>query len=194
MEEYNNKAELDLMKEQMRELKRIVAGKDLVNNELMRQVISYKAQWIRRYNKVQLFVLLPFIYIVFLFLTYGQNLSWGFYWATVIITTCSAVFDVYINRMSDKDYTSMPLFDLMTALVKRQRFRRMQISVGLPAAALWLVWYAMELNAMGNEFSIISAIFGGVIGGVIGYLVYYKAQRSDDAAVSDIRKMMDERD
>ena len=40
MEEYNNKAELDLMKEQMRELKRIVAGKDLVNNELMRQVIS----------------------------------------------------------------------------------------------------------------------------------------------------------
>ena len=194
MEEYNNKAELDLMKEQMRELKRIVAGKDLVNNELMRQVISYKAQWIRRYNKVQLFVLLPFIYIVFLFLTYRQNLSWGFYWATVFFTTCSAVFDVYINRMSDKDYTSMPLFDLMTALVKRQKMRRIQFALGIPAVALWCLWYAMELNTVENESLITGAVIGAAFGVCIGYRIFAKAQRTDDAAVSDIRKMMDERD
>lgn len=197
MEDYNANAELDIMKEQMRELKRIVDSKDLVNHKLMRQVISYKAQWIRRFNKFQIFGLLPFIYLVFLFLVWRLNISWLFYWATVVMTTVSVVFDVYINRLSDNDYTNMPLLDLMDALVKRQKLRRIQIAVGIPVVALWCSWYIMELGAAdiyGSNFEgmLIGIILGGIVGGLIGYCVVNKAQRTDADAVRDIRKMMSE--
>lgn len=196
MEDYNINAELDLMKEQMRELKQIVESKDLVNRDLMRQIMAYKAKWIQRLNKIQIFVILPLIFLGFLFLQHLIGLSWLFYWVTVVGCCISVCIDVYINRLSDKDYYSMPLLDLMTRLVKRQKYRRIQFAVGIFVVALWCVWYIMEIRAAEStsDFSglWISGAIGGIIGGIVAYLINDKAQQIDAAAVRDIRKMMGE--
>lgn len=185
----NIEFELEQMKEQIHELKRIVGTKDLVNQSLMRQVVASKSKWIRRYNVFQFIILLPFIFLSFFSLKYVYNMSWLFYWATVAMCTVSVVTDLYINRLSDDDYSSMPLLELMTRLIKRQKNRRIQMLVSIPIFSLWCVWYIMEIQI---AVSWIFILIGGVSGAIIGFWITHKAQRTDAAAVRNLRKLMEE--
>jgi len=196
MTETNEKqyADLDQMRIQMQDLKRSLDNQKLVNQRLMRQVMASKSVFIRRYTRFQLYILLPFIFLIFLLVKEQNGMSWLLYTVTVVMCSVSIGIDTYINRMSEDDYASMPLLELMSSLVRRRKNRRIQMAVGLPVVALWLVWYIVEIYGIekfGNG-GWIGCVIGGVIGGFIGFKITNRAQQIDMDAIKNIRQMMDE--
>ncbi len=118
--------------------------------------------------------------------------SWLFYIVTVAMCTVSICVDVYINRINEKDYVSMPLLELMTALIRRRKNRRIQTMVGLPLAVLWMVWYVVECYGFERLEGVwVGAVLGGLVGCLIGLKINDKAQRIDAEAIEEIRRMMD---
>lgn len=188
----NQNDELDLMRQQMHELKQVINEQNIINEQLLRQVMASKSAWIRRFSRLEIFLLLPYIIITFLVLKYMVGLSWLFFAATVAMVTVSIGFDVYINRIGAEDYAQMPLLELMECLARRRRQRKLQLLVGLPVATLWLAWACYELSstAVFHEAWIGCAI-GGIVGGLIGIAITNSAQETDARAIKDIRKMID---
>ncbi len=188
----NQHDELGLMRQQMHELKQVINEQNIINEQLLRQVMASKSAWIRRFSRLEIFILLPYIILVFLLLKYQAGLSWLFYGATVVMVTISIGFDVYINRIDAGDYAGMPLLDLMEAFVRRRRHRRLQLLIGLPVAALWLIWCIYELSGTRIfEGAWVGCLIGGIIGGLIGIKITNRAQAIDAEAIKDIRKIID---
>ena len=188
----NQNDELGLMRQQMHELKQVINEQNIINEQLLRQVMASKSAWIRRFSRLEIFILLPYIILVFLLLKYQTGLSWLFYGATVVMVTISIGFDVYINRIDAGDYADMPLLDLMEALVRRRRHRRLQLLIGLPVAALWLIWCIYELSGTRIfEGAWLGCLIGGIFGGLIGIKITNRAQAIDAEAIKDIRKIID---
>lgn len=188
----NQNDELDLMRQQMHELKQVINEQNIINEQLLRQVMASKSAWIRRFSRLEIFFALPYIILAFLLLKYYVGISWLFYGATVVMVTISIGFDVYINRIDAGDYADMPLLDLMEALVRRRRHRRLQLLIGLPVAALWLIWCIYELSGSRIfEGAWVGCIIGGIIGGLIGIKITNRAQATDAEAIKDIRKIID---
>ncbi len=185
-------SELDEMRGQMQDLKRTIESQKLINQQLMRQVMASKAVFIRHYSIFELYVMLPSIYLLFLLVKFQMETSWLFYIVTVAMCTVSICVDVYINRINEKDYVSMPLLELMTALIRRRKNRRIQTMVGLPLAVLWMVWYVVECYGFERLEGVwVGAVLGGLVGCLIGLKINDKAQRIDAEAIEEIRRMMD---
>ncbi len=185
-------SELDEMRGQMQDLKRTIESQKLINQQLMRQVMASKAVFIRHYSAFELYVLLPAIYLLFLLVKFQMGTSWLFYIVTVVMCTVSICVDVYINRINEKDYMSMPLLELMTALIRRRKNRRIQTMVGLPLAVLWMAWYVVECFGFERLEGVwVVAVLGGLVGCLIGLKINDKAQRIDADAIDEIRRMMD---
>ncbi len=185
-------SELDEMRGQMQDLKRTIESQKLINQQLMRQVMASKAVFIRHYSIFELYVMLPSIYLLFLLVKFQMETSWLFYIVTEAMCTVSICVDVYINRINEKDYVSMPLLELMTALIRRRKNRRIQTMVGLPLAVLWMVWYVVECYGFERLEGVwVGAVLGGLVGCLIGLKINDKAQRIDAEAIEEIRRMMD---
>ena len=88
----NQNDELGLMRQQMHELKQVINEQNIINEQLLRQVMASKSAWIRRFSRLEIFILLPYIILVFLLLKYQAGLSWLFYGATVVMVTISIGF------------------------------------------------------------------------------------------------------
>lgn len=188
----NQNDELDLMRQQMHELKQVINEQNIINEQLLRQVMASKSAWIRRFSRLEIFFALPYIILVFLLLKYYVGISWLFYGATAVMVTISIGFDVYINRIDAGDYADMPLLDLMETLVRRRRHRRLQLLIGLPVAALWLIWCIYELSGTRIfEGAWVGCLIGGIVGGLIGIKITNRAQATDAEAIKDIRKIID---
>ena len=192
MTEYND---LDMMRAQMHELKQDINRHNMVNEKLMRQVMAYKSAWIRQYRSFELFCLLPFIYISFIFIKFYIGTSWLFYASTVIICTVSVLADIYIVRLNHNDYASMPLTELMLSLEKRRRQRRLQMLIAAPVGLLWIAWYIFECHGYEYFEGIwIGALIGGLIGGAIGMKINKRAQRTDAEAINEIKQLIETRE
>lgn len=188
--ENQNIDELEAMRRQMGELRATLDRQEIVNERLMRKVMAGKGGYIRRMRNVQLFIVLPFIVLMFLVQKYQLGTSWALYVATVLMSAVSVAFETYINRMSESDYSEMPLLELIKALQRRRKQRRLQVSIGLPIVALWLVWYSIELTGItGDHFFVVSAVIGGVFGGWIGIAIMRRMQRIDADAIGDIQEL-----
>lgn len=188
--ENQNIDELEAMRRQMGELRATLDRQEIVNERLMRKVMAGKGGYIRRMRNVQLFIVLPFIVLMFLVQKYQLGTSWALYVATVLMSAVSVAFETYINRMSESDYSEMPLLELIKALQRRRKQRRLQVSIGLPIVALWLVWYSIELTGItGDYFFVVSAVIGGVVGGWIGIAIMRRMQRIDADAIDDIQEL-----
>lgn len=188
--ENQNIDELEAMRRQMGELRATLDLQEIVNERLMRKVMAGKGGYIRRMRNVQLFIVLPFIVLMFLVQKYQLGTSWALYVATVLMSAVSVAFETYINRMSESDYSEMPLLELIKALQRRRKQRRLQVSIGLPIVALWLVWYSIELTGItGDYFFVVSAVIGGVVGGWIGIAIMRRMQRIDADAIDDIQEL-----
>lgn len=192
MTDYND---LDMMRAQMQELKQDINRHNIITEKLMRQVMAYKSAWIRQYKSFELFFLLPFIYIAFLVIKFYIGTSWLFYVSTVIICTASVLVDVYIGRLNYNDYATMPLAELVLALEKRRRQRRLQMLIGAPVGLLWIAWYIFECQGIEYfEGTWIGALIGGLIGGAIGMKINNRAQRTDAEAINEIKQMIETRE
>ncbi len=188
--ENQNIDELEAMRRQMGELRATLDRQEIVNERLMRKVMAGKGGYIRRMRNVQLFIVLPFIVLMFLVQKYQLGTSWALYVATVLMSAVSVAFETYINRMSESDYSEMPLLELIKALQRRRKQRRLQVSIGLPIVALWLVWYSIELTGItGDYFFVVSAVIGGIVGGWIGISIMRRMQRIDADAIDDIQEL-----
>ena len=64
----NQNDELGLMRQQMHELKQVINEQNIINEQLLRQVMASKSAWIRRFSRLEIFILLPYIILVFLLL------------------------------------------------------------------------------------------------------------------------------
>lgn len=182
--------ELEAMRRQMGELRATLDRQEIVNERLMRKVMAGKSGYIRRMRNMQLFLVLPFIVIIFLVQKYQLGTSWALYVATVLMSAVSVAFETYVNRMSESDYSEMPLLELIKALKRRRKQRRLQVYVGLPIATLWLIWYSWELSGIKGDYPFaISVLIGGIAGGWIGISIMRRMQRIDADAIDDIQEL-----
>ena len=183
---------LEAMRGQMREFKALLDRQELVNERLLRKVTTERAAWMTKYQNFQLFFLLPFIYLAFLFIKYQGNISWLFYWATVLMCTVSVGYDTYVNRLGRKGYESLPLLDLAIELGKRRKRRRIQLLVGLPIAFVWMIWYCYEVAGDPFAYGIwVGICIGGIFGALIGFIIMKRMQRTDAETIGDIQQFLD---
>ena len=183
---------LEIMRGQMREFKAQLDRQELINERLLRKVTSERAAWMSKYQNFQLFFLLPFIYLTFLFMKFQGNISWFFYWVTVAMCTVSVGYDNYVNRLGRKGYESLPLLDLTIELDKRRKRRRVQLLVAIPIAIAWLIWYCYEVSVTPFASGMwVGICIGGLIGLMIGVRVMKRMQKTDAESIGDIQQFLD---
>lgn len=179
------------MRRQMAELKTSLEQRELVSERLMRQVMASKGGYIRRFRNLQLFFSLPFVLLCFLIVREQLNLTWYFWSFTALMMVGAVGATYYTNRLSERDYGSMPLLELMKSLEMRRRHRRMQEYVGVPVGVLWVVWYCIELSGTEDGSALIlPSVIGGVIGAIIGVNAMLRMQRIDKDAIDDIKEIL----
>ena len=186
----NNTDELEALRAQMQELKATLDRHELFNEKLLRRKIATSNAG--RSYKYFNFILVPFIAAALLFLKENISISWLFYWCTLIFTTASVAFDTYINRITRKEYTTMALLELASALERRRRLRRLHLALGMPLVIPWMIWYCYELSD-NVPYSWIYIIIGGFIGGSIGIYMMRRMQKKDATAIDDIHQFLDDR-
>ena len=188
----DNNNELETMRMQLQTLKQKLESQKIVTDNLTRHAMRDKMSWIKRYTWMQLFLIWPFIIISFFGMAYIGEISWALFWFTVITTGISVVADIFINRVSERDWLGESLLQTCHKLIRMKRRRVRQQMVGIPLGLILILWMAFDI-AHGSidpeavPLFIISICIGGTAGGIIGLLIVRKMQRTNDAIIRQIR-------
>ena len=188
----DNNNELETMRMQLQTLKQKLESQKIVTDNLTRHAMRDKMSWIKRYTWMQLFLIWPFIIISFFGMAYIGEISWALFWFTVITTGISVVADIFINRVSERDWLGESLLQTCHKLIRMKRMRVRQQMVGIPLGLILILWMAFNI-AHGSidpeavPLFIISICIGGTAGGIIGLLIVRKMQRTNDAIIRQIR-------
>lgn len=188
--------ELNILKEEMALLKQNLDKEQIVNEKLMRTVMSQRALWMNILVKAE-FIIIPITYIVFVISCAFFKISQWYSFAFLILGLIDSIVDLRTFRISPKIFSKYSMMEVRNLLTKQKKERFIHLCIAFPLAIIWLVLFA---NAIFNSESfsngmdpvgysgIIGGIIGGLIGGIIVFVIYHKAQKTNDTIIDDINE------
>ena len=191
--EYFDFAELQSMKEQISILKGKLDKEAVVNDALIRKVLSEKADKLKIMGwgkTVVAFLSIPLMVWCCSFL--GMSLNF-----TVVTTVLLTVAFLYMySSHREINGTNMMCDDLIEVSGRVARLKQRYttwIKFSVPFLAVWFSWFLYELyNAslplQNLRAAVIGIAVGGVIGGTAGVIRYRKMQRISKELLQEIEK------
>lgn len=182
--------ELEAMRGQMQILRQKLQDQELVNDRLLRNAMSNKMSWVTKYIWFELWGLFPLCVLVFsankmLF----PSMSWYPTLVILALTFVDVLIDLYVNRVSARDWQSENLLQTADKLLRMKKLRWVQLAVSIPLLVGVFWWYLAEFPSDVRLFITAGGVIGGVIGLAVGVSILLKMQRINDSLIRQIREM-----
>ena len=190
---YFDSAELQDMKEQISILKEKLDKEAIVNEALIRRVLSDKADKLKIMGlgkTVISFLSIPMIVWCTTFL----GMSLGFTIISAIFLTIAFLY--MYNSHREINSTNLMCDDLIEVGKRVARLKQSYsswIKFSIPFVTIWFCWFFYELYNAGLPLpnlyaAVVGVAVGGVIGGTIGVMKYRKIQRVSKELLQEIEK------
>lgn len=201
MENKTNEEGLEQMRSQLETLKHKLDSQQIVNDRLMRTAMQSRMGWIGRYVRVEEYLFLPVVAVVFLGVKVVFGVSWWFFAFTMVMCVADIVAEHKVNILAGSLWKNGSMVEVRRRLVRMKELRRRQLMISFPVVAVWLVVLVFELmsaGAFGPGVPPVSewrpAAFAGVVGGVVGavaglvvaVVLVRKMQRTNDELIRQI--------
>ena len=186
--------QLDILKQEMAQLKRNLDKEQIVNDNLLRTVMRQKASWLNKFVTAE-FIMLPFLYLMFAGICAYFHISQWYAVTLLVLSFIDVVIDIRTFRISPKVFSTCTMLEVRRLLVRQKKERFIHMCISLPLAIVWLI---LMLSAIANASDplatdhalnyagVIGGVIGGIIGGIVVFVIYRKAQRTNDTLLSDI--------
>ena len=195
----NNDLQLQQMRQQMTELKQQLDKQQIVNEQLLRQSMTSKMSWIKRYIWLEM-ALIPILLLILAPIHAMLGLSWWLYGFLAVMLVVDVAADWRINHVDRNQLLTGNLVEASRRLTLMKKQRAWSFALGILGVIIWIVWFLYELQcASGMQSSdflngfAMGGFFGGIIGGVIGLIVaiiiFYKMQRTNDEVLAQIDQL-----
>lgn len=180
-------------------LERKLQKESIVNDRLMRRVMSDKVSGWQRDTRVLRFVAVLMIpYTAWFFHWLGFSL-----WLTVVTCLFFVVYIAYdtcnARVLLPKHFFSDDLLDVQRRLLCAKRNYSRWLHFAIPFLLVWLIWLCYEVNVVFGGNSVyqrsiyIGMLVGGCIGGLCGWSYYRKTQRIIRELSAGIAELMEEK-
>ena len=195
----NNDLQLEQMRQQMTELKQQLDKQQIVNEQLLRQSMTSKMSWIKRYIWLEM-ALIPILLLILAPIHAMLGLSWWLYGFLAVMLVVDVAADWRINHVDRNQLLTGNLVEASRRLTLMKKQRAWSFALGILGVIIWIVWFLYELQcasgmqssdflngfAMGGFFV---GIIGGVIGLVVAIIIFYKMQRTNDEVLAQIDQL-----
>ena len=193
--------ELQEMREQLAALKEKLNKQEVVNDRLIRDVLSQKKKSV---DKNIWFVGICGLITITIgnstWSSWGVS-SWFLIGTTVFVLVCILMTIIPHNWVKKKDIQSG---NLLVAAKQVHRLRKLYKNweiVGIILAIIWAAWLFIEFSAVIENKQILylligASVVGGIIGGIIGLKISRKTIHTLDEMIQEIEEMseLDEED
>ena len=185
--------DLDILKQEMAELKRNLDKEQIVNDRLLRTVMRQKASWLNRLVTVEV-IMLPLLYLMFVGICAYFHVSQWYAFSMLILSALDVVADLRTFRISPKVFSTCSLLEVRKLLIKQKKERFIHVCIALPLAIVWILLFSYAIfratSPLAEDHNLnFAGAIGGVIGAIIGTVVviviYRKAQRTNDNLLSE---------
>lgn len=187
--------ELEALRNEVKELKRLLANSRITNEKVLRKAMNAKSGWLDRLVKVEIFSL-PLTALIFMAFSAAVGASMWPIAAFIVIGGISTWLDWYTLRIAPTSILDMPMMQLKANLIRQKKYRMIQTVVESVVTFLWLCWYVYSIKSVlspDDELDNILkySIFGGsFVGGIISVFViiwiYKKAQKTNNELIDSI--------
>lgn len=201
MEEKNNNLslesrELEEMRRQVGLLKAKLEQESIVNDRLMRSILTTKRDRIDRYL-LKLMVLMPFtLALMYLDFAILFPLSTPFLVFTEVMLLAAGVF-TYLNKrlLASADMAGGNLVEESKKLVRFRKREIRYVCVGLPLGVAWVAWivfyefpHCPRAAEMGL-FLTVGCLTGAVVGAIVGLRMFRTMLRGVNDIVAQIKEV-----
>lgn len=170
--------ELQEMREQLAALKEKLDQQEVVNDRLIRSVLSQKMKVVNQRGWISGIAAL-FVITFGNWMFCQMGLSVGFLVGTTImmITCCAATWISHSWVKSDNIATG----DLLTVAKQVRRLRKVYVNwkyIAVPMIVVWFLWFSLEFYHVTQDYiATLATLSGGLIGGTIGGLIGFKQNK-----------------
>ena len=170
--------ELQEMREQMAALKEKLNKQEVVNDRLIRDVLSQKMKTI---NKNGWLSSLSGLFVITFgnYLFYQMGLStWFLIGTTVMMIFCAAVTWISHSWVNSKEIANGDLLRVAKQAYRLQKVYKNWKYIALPMILVWATWLGLEYAAEVKDTAmVISMMSGGIIGGLVGGIIGFKQNK-----------------
>lgn len=189
----------------MEVLKRKLDTQEIINESLIKESMTKKMSWIRKYVFFQMW-LIPVVAVMWFGIVYVMHISWWSYIFLVAMCCIDVWYDYVINvkAITDEDYNRSNLIEMVQKLTAMKQKRARQMYITIPLLILFFLWIgfeaytALDTDALSSFQAgfIRGGLFGGAIGAVFGILfairIFLKMQKTNDEVISQINELQKE--
>lgn len=195
----NNDQQLEQMRQQMTELKQQLDRQEIVNEQLLRQSMTSKMSWIKRYVWLEI-AFIPIVLLILAPIHAMLGLSWWLYGFLAVMLVVDVAADWRINRVDRNQLLTGNLVEASRRLTAMKRQRAWAFVLGIVGVVIWIAWFLFELKlAQGiqaNDFlngfaqgGLVGGIIGAVIGLIAAIIIFNKMQRTNDEVLAQIDQL-----
>jgi hypothetical protein len=170
--------ELQEMREQLAALKEKLNKQEVVNDRLIRDVLSQKMKVINKNGWISGICGL-FVITFGNYLFYQMGLStWFLLGTTVMMIFCAAVTWISHSWVNSNEIANGDLLRVVKQAQRLQRVYKNWKYIALPMILVWATWLGLEYAAEVKDTAmVISMMSGGVIGGLVGGIIGFKQNK-----------------
>ena len=184
---------LEEMKEQLALLHQKLDNERIINDRLVRRVISRNAGRINRDGLfITIIAAIGIPYCIFAFSWMG--ISWLFSAVTAVFLLIAIIYTYYSHRMMRTEHlAACTLAEVTERIVRMKLLHARWLRFSIPFLIVWAVWFANEiLSLTGTTVEerhaiLIGGVVGGVIGAVMGIITYRRTQRLANEILDEIK-------
>ena len=184
---------LEEMKEQLALLHHKLESERIVNDRLIRRVISRNAG---RINRDGLFIIIvaalgiPYCAAVF----YWMGISWTFTLVTALFFIIAIVYTRYnLGGVRTEHLAACTLAEVTQRVARMKMLYARWLRFSIPFLIIWAIWFAYEImslvgtSAEERRAILIGGAVGGAIGIVLGITTYRRTQRLANEIIEGIK-------
>jgi len=185
--------ELQEMREQLAALKEKLNKQEVVNDRLIRNVLSQKMKVI---NKQGWFSGLCGLFVISFgnFVFYQMGLSTAFLIGTTLMMAfCCAATWISHSWVNSNEITNGDLLKVAKQARRLQKVYKNWKYIAIPMILVWSIWLGLEYAAEVKDMTlVISMMSGGVIGGLIGGLIGFRQNKKVVSELDDMIRQIEE--
>jgi uncharacterized membrane protein len=188
--------ELQEMREQLAALKEKLNKQEVVNDRLIRDVLSQKMKVINKNGWISGICGL-FVITFGNYLFYQMGLStWFLLGTTVMMIFCAAVTWISHSWVNSNEIANGDLLRVAKQAFRLQKVYKNWKYIALPMILSWGVWLGLEYAAIVQDTAIVfgtmsCGVIGGLIGGIIGFKQNKKVINELDEMIRHIEEISD---
>ena len=194
--------ELELMREQLKSMKKRLEETRIVNRELLLKMIRKETSWLNNIFRLEI-ISTPVFLLIILTQVLLSGMSIWFFITVLIGVIIDIALDYSTMRISQRDMTSLSLVSLRAKLIRQKKQRFWQNVIGFPLGIFWGIWFIIEfmnwifedgflpVQAYYPVIYVAVALFILVVG-IVFFLLYRKMQRTNDDIIEQIERIKSE--